>query len=157
MAKEKRIVLDTNIFIFDFANAGEKRQNIENFILQNLREKDEYRILISKELENQILNVAKRVKDKDWAGLVQFLMWRDYNLEYVFIEHVSEDIKRFINKIPKKDIIIFFTALIGKAECLVSNNREFMKKSALAQRLFKCYEPNEFVNNILNLNFITEG
>ena len=144
-----RAVLDTNIFIFGYSDLPEVE--VEKQILQRLSGNPRFTLLLSAELEDQILRVAKRVKDKDWAGLLRFFIWNDFHVEWVPIppvEALQQTHRQAMETIPRKDRLIFLTALLGKADYLVSNNRDFVKAAAERQRLFKCVTPEEFLNPI---------
>jgi predicted nucleic acid-binding protein len=146
-----RVVLDTNVFIFGYSE-GEGVE-VEKQILQRLSNNPRFVLLLSVELEDQILRVAKRVRDKDWAGLLRYLLWSDFNVEFVFlppVESLQPMHGEAMETIPRKDRLIFLTALLGNADYLVSNNRAFVRSAAEKQNLFKCVTPEEFLRVVLS-------
>lgn len=47
--------------------------------------------------------------------------------------------------IPREDLLIFLTALLGNTTLFISGNREFIRAVALQQQLFLCFTPEEFL------------
>ena len=142
-----RVVLDTNIFIFGYSDLPDTQ--VERQVLQRLSGNPRFILLLSVELEDQILRVARRVQDKDWAGLLRYFLWSDFNVEFVFlppIESLQQTQHEAMATIPRKDRLIFLTALLGSADYLVSNNRAFVRSAAEGQSLFGCVTPKAFLN-----------
>lgn len=147
----KKIFLDTNVYIIGQL----KPDSQEEIILQwlgffNSIKQSEIKIIISKELINQILRVSKRVKGKDWGSKIVDQIWQ--NLNCLFIPETDE-MKVKANKlldnqlIPREDIYIYLTALLGEADCFISGNRELIK--AIAD--FECLTPNDFISKYIKL------
>lgn len=137
----ERVVLDTNIFIFGYSDLPEVQ--VEKQILQRLSGNPRFILLLSAELEDQILRVAKRVQHKDWAGLLRFLIWW---VSLPPFDALAQTHRQAMETIPRKDRLIFLTALLGNADYLVSNNHAFVKTVAERQGLFKCVTPEVFHN-----------
>lgn len=144
-----KIFLDTNVYIIGQL----KPDSQEEIILQwlgffNSIKQSQIKIIISKELINQILRVSKRVKGKDWGSKIVDQIWQ--NLDCLFIPETDEmNVKAnelLANQlIPREDIYIYLTALLGEADCFISSNRELIK--AIAD--FECLTPNDFINKYL--------
>jgi len=141
----RRILLDTNVFIIgllDEASAAAK-------ILTFLASERETTLLFSYDLEEQLRRVGRRVANKDWAGFVIQLIWRDYSVDYIFISPSTTKELESVADIPKEDIGIYLTALLGEAHCFVSSNRELVKQIARKQNLFECLTAEEFVSKYI--------
>ena len=139
----KRAVLDTNIAIDGFADLRKGINSAEAGVLKYLM-REETVLVFSDVLEEQILEVAKRIVDKDYAGLLRYFIWESFNIDYISVPEHREVIEKY-EDIPRKDLPIFLTALCGNADYLVSNNREFIRK-AVNKGEFECLTPEEFTS-----------
>lgn len=139
----RRLVLDTNIFIIGFIELSAGKETPETRILKDLLYKEKT-LLLSPELEEQILRVILRIKNKDFAGLIRHMLWSDYKIEPVNIKG-KEYPRKFKEFIPRKDLDIFLTAYIGDANALVTNDIEFLKKAKECFPKFHCFTAEEFV------------
>ncbi len=138
--RPKRVIFDTNVPIVSALD----RWSVERQVLNWLAAQPDITILMSQELSDQILRVGKRVGGKDWAGWVHYMTWRNYTIEFV---EISQGVKELIEQstdIPREDIAIFLTALVGKADCFISANHELVKKAAAIQDAFECLTADEF-------------
>ena len=136
----KRVIFDTNVPIVSALD----RRSVERQVLNWLATQPDITILMSQELSDQILRVGKRVGGKDWAGWIYYVVWRDYTIEFV---EIPEDVKKLVGRItdiPREDIAIFLTALLGKADCFISANHELVKEAAAIQDAFECLTAKEF-------------
>ncbi|MEK6886937.1 MAG: putative toxin-antitoxin system toxin component, PIN family [Nanoarchaeota archaeon] len=140
-----KVVLDTNVFVVGFIDLAQGIESAEVKILKNLLNKNNT-ILLSIPIEEQIMRVITRVKDKNFAGLIRHTIWSDFAAEFVDVDKNKRTIESFKNKVPRKDLGIFLTAFIGKADYLISNDREFLDSASKCQNEFKCISPNEFLN-----------
>ena len=138
----RRVTLDTNIFIDGFADIRRGINSAEASVLKYLVRK-EIVLVFSDVLEEQILRVAKRIVNKDYAGLLRYFIWESFNIDYISVPEHREVIGKY-EDIPGKDLLIFLTALCGNADYLVSNNREFIRE-AVNKGEFKCLTPEEFI------------
>jgi len=109
-----RIVLDTHIFITE---TFDKKYN------------KKIKLILSNEIVKQINRVAKRLRNKDFAGLLQYQIWSEFDIEFVSDGLCEKLKKKYKGKVPRKDLGIFVTAVGGKTDYLVSDNREFIKKA----------------------------
>lgn len=142
-----KIVLDTNIFIFGFMGLSERTETPETMILKDLLQKEKT-LLLSRELEEQLLRVFIRVKDKNFAGLVRHLLWSDYLIEFVTTEK-NDYPKKYKEIIPRKDLGIFLTAYTGDADFLITNDLPFLEKAKQSSPGFRCMTAEEFVDEFL--------
>ena len=140
----KRAVLDTNIFIDGFADIRKGTDLAEARILKYLMKK-EIVLVFSDKLEEQIMMVAKRLVNKDYAGLLRYFIWISFNVDYVQVPKQREVIKKY-EDIPRKDLLIFLTARFGNADYLISNNRAFLKKARGSR--FECLTPEDFLKRM---------
>jgi predicted nucleic acid-binding protein len=148
-----KVVLDTNIFIQGFRDLAAREATSEAQILRacTLR-KGEVQLIFSAELMEQILRVARRLKGKDWAGLLRYLLLADYNISLVSDVMVTQLKAKHQESVPRKDLGIFAAALAGEAKVLISANRKFLKQAAEHQALFRCLEPTAFVQEFLGIS-----
>ena len=84
------------------------------------------------------------MKDKDGAGFVLYLIWRDYVIDYIDLSTALIQELEGVGNIPKEDLGIYLTALFGEANCFVSANRELVKQVAVKQQIFECLTAAEF-------------
>ncbi|MBC8445999.1 MAG: hypothetical protein H8D74_02235 [Chloroflexi bacterium] len=138
--RPKRVMFDTNVPI---VSALDKR-SVERQVLNWLAAQPDITILMSKELSDQILRIGKRIGGKDWAGWIHYTVWHDYTIEFVEIPEAVKELVEQTTDIPREDITIFLTALLGRADCFISVNRELVKEAAAIQNAFECLTPEEF-------------
>ena len=65
-----RVLVDTNIFIVGFLGLSQREEDVESQVLRQLADQQQFTLLFSNELSDQIRRVAHRVGGKDWAGLL---------------------------------------------------------------------------------------
>ncbi|MEC4986972.1 MAG: hypothetical protein SAK42_22950, partial [Oscillatoria sp. PMC 1076.18] len=113
------------------------------------KDKNSVQVVISEELIEQILRVAKRLQNKDWGSKLIGLIWQNLNIYYVFLN--PEEFVRLekLGKIPREDIGIYLTAKEGKAECFVSANHKLIRALVTETGDFDCFTPEEFVAKYL--------
>jgi len=136
-----RVILDTNIYIigYQFPASDEHR------VLEIVRRRHDV-VVFSREIEDQIRRVGRRVQGKDYAGWILNTVWRDFVVDYVALPDLPfVEAEQLAPGIPKEDILVFLTAVAGQAACLVSNNREFLRESEAAQRAFRSLTPAQFL------------
>ena len=140
-----RILVDTNVFIVGFLGLSQQEENVESQILRQLADQRRFTLLFSNELSGQIRRVARRVGGKDWTGLLLNFIWQTFNIEIVLIPELIEVFERYKGKIPSEDILVFVTATLGQADCLISRNHEFVRRAVAEQDAFECLAPAEFL------------
>jgi predicted nucleic acid-binding protein len=144
IALPRRILLDTNVYVVGLL----EETSFEAQVLDFLAAQTETIILFSSELEEQLRRVGRRLADKDWAGFILYLIWRDYAIDYVIPPMPVKELED-TGDIPREDLGIYLTALMGEADCFVSANRELVKQVAVKQRVFACLTPEEFVKKYI--------
>jgi len=140
-----RVLVDTNIFIVGFLGLSQQEESVESQILRQLADQRRFTLLFSNELSDQIRRVARRVGGKDWTGLLLNFIWQTFNIEIIPIPELIEVFERHKGRIPSEDILIFVTATLGQADCLISRNHEFVRQAMAAQDAFECLTPAEFL------------
>jgi predicted nucleic acid-binding protein len=140
-----RVLVDTNVFIVGFLGLSQQEENVESQVLRQLADQQRFTVLFSNELSDQIRRVARRVGGKDWAGLLLNLIWQTFNIEIVPIPELIEVFEEYKGKIPSEDILIFVTATLGQADCLISRNHEFIRQAMAEQDALDCLAPAEFL------------
>lgn len=136
-----KVVIDTNVYIVAALDLAKGVDSAEVKIIKAAGKK--FRVVICKEIMEQIMRVAKRVGDKDLGSRLIAALWIDTSP--IFVEVYDEVVKTYNNKIPRKDLAIFAAGLIAKADYLVSVDREFLRSAKNVQNMFKCVTPEEFV------------
>ena len=144
IALPRRILLDTNVYVVGLL----EETSFEAQVLDFLAAQTETIILFSSELEEQLRRVGRRLADKDWAGFILYLIWRDYAIDYVIPPMPVKELED-TGDIPREDLGIYLTALMGEADCFVSANLELVKQVAVKQRVFACLTPEEFVKKYI--------
>jgi len=144
--KVKKVVVDTNIFIIGFLDFVSGKKSVDADIIRAMLKRG-FILVLSKELEEQIARVGKRVKDKDWAGYIRSAIWSSAKISFVMIPEDARLMERY-KEVPRKVLLIFLTALFGSADYLVSNNREFIRKTVNTSE-FQCLTPDEFVKMMI--------
>lgn len=146
-ALPRRILLDTNVFLIGLLDATSPEAKILNRLARSSSI-----LIFSSELEEQLRRVSRRIEDKDWAGFVLYVIWRDYAIDYIQVpQSLAKEIEDQID-LPREDVGVYLTALLGEAECFVSANRELVKQAANKQRVFECLTAEEFVEKYFRPN-----
>lgn len=139
-----KVLLDTNVYIVAALDLARGVESAEVKIIKAAVNR-KFRVVITKELQEQILRVAKRVGSKDWASKLIALIWTEIKPVFIPQTYYKDLMKIYEDKIPRKDLAIFAAALAADIDCLVSENRNFIKEAAKAQSIFRCLTPEEFV------------
>ncbi|KXB08261.1 hypothetical protein AKJ58_00500 [candidate division MSBL1 archaeon SCGC-AAA385D11] len=139
-----KIVLDTSVFVPTFLDFAEESKTPRVKIFRALQNKS-HKLVLSNELESQILRVVNRVEDKDFAGLFRHVLWSDFSIEYVIIEEHQDLRKKWREKVPRKDLDIFITAIAGNADALISEDENLVKKARVLSKDLEVMTPQEFV------------
>ncbi len=137
-----RILLDTNIFITGYRTLTSE----EGQVITLLRNRAADVLLLSFPLEEQIRRVARRIVGKDWAGLIFSRLWHDFAVEYISLPDRPLAVAQALApEIPREDLLIYLTAVVGNATLFISGNRKFLREAATQQQLFTCLTPAEFL------------
>jgi len=136
-----RVLLDTNVYIIGYR----RRLGDEWDVLEAVRKRGDI-VLLSHEMQDQVRRVGRRVGGKDYAGLILSIIWRDLMVDYVILPaDPFALVAKIAADVPPEDALVFLAAHLGRADCLVSTNRQFLQESAAAQDLFLCLSPAEFL------------
>lgn len=137
-----KLVVNTNVFIVGFLDLAERKESCEVQILRELKNR-KHRLILSSNLEEQILRVARRVRSRDWVGLLRHVIWSDLEIKYAELNWELR--RKYEDKVPRKDLGVFVTAIKGEADYLISNDEDFLEKASHAQQTFRCVTPSEFL------------
>ena len=143
------VFLDTNVYIVGAAVPGSPESQILVWAGWDQVEPRLVEIVFSVELLNQIARVARRVRNKDWAGEIINKIGKEMNLAYAMID--DDEVQEIENKniLPREDISVYLTARNGHAECFVSSNHELIRALAYETKEFECLTPEQFVEKYL--------
>jgi len=144
----RRIFLDTNVYLVGTAFPDSPERKIlawAGFFDEEPNGKVE--VIVSEELFDQLLRVAKRLQNKDWAGEILGRIWQGMTPVYVLLpaEVKPEDYQT----LPREDIGIYLTAQIGQAQCFVSSNKELIRSLVDQTGEFDCLTAEEFIQKYL--------
>jgi len=144
-----RLFFDTNIYIVGVAD----RQSDEGLILDWLgfweKTSSDVEVIIFEELLEQISRVAKRLRNKDWAGELIGRIWQNLNVHYVFLDDQAFAILEEQAIIPREDIGVYLTAQAGQAQCFVSANYGLIRSLVQETQEFACLTPAESIKEYL--------
>jgi predicted nucleic acid-binding protein len=147
-APPRRIFLDTNVYIvgsalegspealiLDWAGWGDQPSSVE--------------VVVSDALLKQIARVARRIRDKDWAGELLSQIWRSMHVVFVLLDPLEILAIEEERVIPREDATVYLSARRGRAECFVSANHELVRILTTQTGDFVCLTPEEFVRRYL--------
>jgi predicted nucleic acid-binding protein len=149
MAAQSRIFLDTNVYIVGVADSTSDERKILQWLGFESRRVDAAEVVISAEVIEQILRVAKRLRNKDWAGSVVARIWQNLNLIYVLIHEPGFEHIDIVQGLPREDVGVYLTAKLGKSDCFISSNHELIRVLAAESGDFECLNPEDFVRRYL--------
>jgi hypothetical protein len=144
-----RLFLDTNVYILGAIDPASAEARILEWVGFGAQRADAPEVVVSAELVLQILRVAKRLRNKDWAGELIMRLWADLRFHYVLFDYEEGlDIPE-LESVPREDRSIFLTATLGEAEVFVSANHVLLQ-ALLAKTGRTIYlNPDEFVKSYL--------
>lgn len=143
------VFLDTNVYIVGAAISGTPEAQILVWAGWDQIEPGFVEIVFSVELLDQIARVARRVRNKDWAGEIINKTGKEMNLIYTTIDDgEAKQIERD-GFLPREDIGVYLTARNGHAECFVSSNHELIQALVHETGEFECLTPEQFVGKYL--------
>lgn len=148
--KLQRIFLDTNVFIIGSAITGSPEASILEWLGFFDRQAGSPIVIVSDALLEQILRVGRRIGGKDYSGELIVRLWQNLSVEHVTLEEQAWQLLGQEDVIPREDIPIFLTALIGGVECFISANHKLIKALAATDQLFECLTPIEFVTKYID-------
>ncbi len=144
------IFLDTNIFIFAALDPDSDENEILSILQKDRNPQQTIRVIVSQELIDQILRVGKRLQNKDWASDLLARLWKQFQVDFIFVD--DKDIQAIADAgiIPREDAGVYLTAKQGKAECFVSRNYKLIRALVEQTEEFECLTPNEFLQKYKN-------
>ena len=145
MSTIPKCLIDTNIFLLGALDLRDDKSSEEAEIVSLVIE-HKIRSILSLRLLNEYHEAAKRLMGKDFAGWLRHLILDVSKPVFVSDELCKEIEPKFSGLIPKEDLRHFVSCIIAEADYLVSNNREFLKKSK--NDYFECLTPKEFLRKV---------
>jgi hypothetical protein len=140
-----RVFLDTNIYIVGAALESSPEAKILDWAgWGGLPPQVE--VVISDALLAQISRVARRVRNKDWAGELLTHIWRNMQIAFVLLDPAAVAAFEEQQVIPREDVTVYLSARIGRAECFISANHELVRVLTMQTSDFVCLTPDEFVS-----------
>ena len=149
MSLPLRVFLDTNVYIVGAANSTSAEWQILLWLGFESRRPDAAEVVISAEVIEQILRVAKRLNNKDWAGNVVARIWQNLKLCYVLVNEPGFQQTDTFQWLPQEDIGVYLTAKLGKADCFISSNHELIRVIATETGEFECLKLEDFFRRYL--------
>ncbi|MEM9087209.1 MAG: hypothetical protein AAGC93_00530 [Cyanobacteria bacterium P01_F01_bin.53] len=140
----KRIFWDTNVYIVGAADIESVEWQILTWLGFDGSQPAQAEVIVSAELIEQILRVAKRVKSKDWAGSIISRMWQNLNLRYVLVDEQEYSQLAALGWLPREDIGVYLAAKQGGADCFVSSNHGLIRAMVTETKEFNTFTPEEF-------------
>ncbi len=144
-----RVFLDTNVYIVGVGNPDSVEWKILQWLGFDASQHSTIEVIVSSELIEQILRVAKRLQGKDWASSIVGRMWKNLNLRYVLIEDQECSLPDSLDWIPREDVGVYLTAKLGGAECFVSANYKLIRAAVTGTHDFECLTPERFSSKYL--------
>ena len=142
MSTTPRCLIDTNVFLLGSLDLWDNKSSEEAEVVSLVIER-KIRPIVSLRLLNEYHESAKRVMGKDFAGWLRHLVLDVSKPVFVSDELCKEIEPKFTGLISAEDLRHFVSCIIAEANCLISNNREFLKKSK--NNYFECLTPKEFL------------
>ena len=145
-----KLFLDTNVIIIGAADANTPHGAILDWIGFNGANQDnDVQLILSNVLQNEIRRVARRVRNKDWAGEIIHRLWQNCDLIIVTYEPNEDEILKWASKIPREDVGVYLTAIAGDVQHFVSANHLLLKSIAAETGAFECHTPQEFFDQFV--------
>lgn len=143
-----RIFFDTNVYIIGFAAPETDEFRCLQWAGLGMKQSSliEIEVVISEILLEEIMRVAKRLRNKDWSGEIVGRIWQDFQVCYVLLDENELEIIENSGNIPREDAGVYLTAKTGKAQCFVSANYKLVKAIVEKTGEFECLTPEAFVN-----------
>ncbi|MGM3306485.1 hypothetical protein ACSQ6I_10980 [Anabaena sp. WFMT] len=145
----KLIFLDTNVYLIGAVDLESNEGKILQWLGWKTQGNDGVEVVISEELIDQISRVAKRLKNKDWAGEIIGLIWQNLKVRYVQIDDSALGTMEAEGVIPREDVGVYLTAKAGNSQCFVSANHKLIRILAQETGEFECLTPSAFVSKYL--------
>ena len=143
-----RVFFDTNVYIVGAAYPESHEAKILGWAGWGQKKRNTVDVVVSQELFDQISRVARRLRNKDWAGEILGRVWHDFRLVYVLIDEQERSILETSKTIPREDVGIYLTAREGAADIFVSSNHELIQMLAQNTGDFECLTPEGFIDKL---------
>jgi predicted nucleic acid-binding protein len=144
-----RLFLDTNVYIIGLAHVESPEARLLEWAGLGKETPGPVEIVMSQVLIDQILRVAKRLRNKDWGGEVLGRIWQDLSLQFVVVDPLEQRILEEAGIIPREDVGVYLTARNGKADCFISSNRKLVRALVEQTREFECLTPENFIHRYM--------
>jgi predicted nucleic acid-binding protein len=145
-----RIFFDTNVYIIGIADPLSAERKVLEWAGLGQLQPSSVKVLISQVLCEQVLRVARRLKNKDWGGELLGLIWQSFNVQYVLLKAEEQTALENLGQIPREDVGVYLTAKGGGADCFVSANHKLIRALVERTREFECLTPEDFVKKYLD-------
>ncbi|MEL6815952.1 MAG: hypothetical protein AAFP03_14240 [Cyanobacteria bacterium J06598_3] len=145
----KRIFLDTNVYIVGIADTDSIEWKILTWLGFDGSQRAGAEVIISAELIEQILRVAKRLKSKDWAGSIVSRMWQNLNLRYVLVDDQEYSQLAALGWLPREAIGVYLAAKQGRTDCFISSNHGLIRAVVTETGEFECLTPENFAKKYM--------
>lgn len=146
----ERIFFDTNVYIVGVADSASAEWEILLWAGFGQKKEGSVEVVVSEELFDQILRVAKRLKNKDWSSQIVARMWQNFNIYNVYLETDELKVLEALGVIPREDVGVYLTASKGKSQCFVSANHKLIQSLVKETGEFECLTPQDFVKKYLD-------
>lgn len=148
-----RLFLDTNVIIIGAASQNNPNATILDWVgFSDGNKKNDVQLILSTVLQYEISRVAKRLRNKDWAGQIITRLWQNCDLIVVAYEPDEATILKWSERIPREDVGIYLTAVSGNAQHFVSANHELIRALVKETGAFQCHTPQQFVDKFIAPN-----
>ncbi len=144
------IFLDTNVYLIGAVDLDSAEGQILQRLGWEFQGDSRCEVVVSEELIDQISQVAKRLKNKDWGGEIIGRIWQKLKVRYIQIDDSALATIEAQGIIPREDVGVYLTAKEGQAQCFVSANYKLIRVLAQQTGEFECLTPSEFVSKYLN-------
>ena len=144
------IFLDTNVYLIGAVDLDSAEGQILQRLGWEFQGDSRCEVVVSEELIDQISQVAKRLKNKDWGGEIIGRIWQKLKVRYIQIDDSALATIEAQGIIPREDVGVYLTAKEGQAQCFVSANHKLIRILAQQTGEFECLTPSEFVSKYLN-------
>ncbi|MBI5253814.1 MAG: PIN domain-containing protein [Euryarchaeota archaeon] len=135
----RRVLLDTNVFIFSI----EHPKSNSNIIIEMAID-GEIEVVISAEIRLEFIEYLKSEHGKDAAYHADMFLKSLPNIEIVEQRRIKSHINKLRGKIKEKDLPHLASAEISRVECVVSYDRDFKK----AKTRIPVLTPKEFIEKL---------
>lgn len=137
-----RTLIDTNVIIIGAKDLAEEKETPQSKIIKQAIN-EEIIIVMNTVLLKEYHKIATELEGKDFAGWFRNVIMKDLEVTYANESPMKNLIKEYNDQIPKEDLPHFTTSLLKNADYLISENREFLKRSKGYD--FECITPQQYL------------